>query len=118
MAYRCEQAIYGRARDAIRCKVSGTVCAHQRVCLMEGRNVLTDGAMRCPARDGRMPEPVRTADKPAGETADRSVARKPEKVYRTAENPAGRTANKSTAKVQSKTGTAKKTAGRTASRKR
>ena len=58
MAYRCEQAIIRGARDAIRCKVSGTVCAHQKMCLMEGRIVLTDGAMRCPARDGRMPEEV------------------------------------------------------------
>lgn len=45
------------ARDAIRCKVSGSVCAHQKMCLMEGRIVLTDGAMSCPGRDGKMPEP-------------------------------------------------------------
>lgn len=58
MAYRCEQAIIGRAEDPIRCKVSGTVCAHQKMCLMEGRIVLTDGSLRCPARDGQMPETV------------------------------------------------------------
>ncbi len=58
MAYRCDQAIIGRAEDPIRCKVSGTVCAHQKMCLMEGRIVLTDGALRCPARDGQMPEAV------------------------------------------------------------
>ena len=57
MAYRCGQAIIGRAEEPIRCKVSGTVCAHQRMCLMEGRIVLTDGALNCPARDGKMPEP-------------------------------------------------------------
>ena len=44
MAYRCDQAIIGGARDAIRCKVSGTVCAHQKMCMMEGRIVLTDKA--------------------------------------------------------------------------
>ena len=57
MAYRCGQAIIGRAEEPIRCKVSGTVCAHQRMCLMEGRIVLTDGALNCPARDGQMPKP-------------------------------------------------------------
>lgn len=51
MAYRCPQAITGGAREAIRCKVSGSVCAHQKMCMMEGRIVLTDGAMRCPGRD-------------------------------------------------------------------
>ena len=56
MAYRCDQAIIGRAEDPIRCKVSGTVCAHQKMCLMEGRTVLTDESMRCPARDGQMPQ--------------------------------------------------------------
>jgi len=63
MAYRCGQAIIGRAEDPIRCKVSGTVCAHQRMCLMEGRIVLTDGALECPARDGKMPEPVTEPEK-------------------------------------------------------
>lgn len=68
MAYRCGQAIIGRANDPIRCKVSGTVCAHQRMCMMEGRIVLTDGALRCPARDGQMPEAVeaeKAPEKPA-----------------------------------------------------
>ena len=63
MSYRCGQAIIGRAEDPIRCKVSGTVCAHQRMCLMEGRIVLTDGALECPARDGQMPEPVTEPEK-------------------------------------------------------
>ena len=56
MAYRCDQAIFGGMRDAIRCKVSGSVCAHQKMCMMEGRTVLTDKAMQCPARGGQMPE--------------------------------------------------------------
>ena len=59
MAYRCGQAEFGGARDPIRCKVSGTVCAHQKMCLMQGRIVLTDGAMSCPARDGKLPEEVK-----------------------------------------------------------
>ena len=74
MAYRCDQAIIGGAMDAIRCKVSGTVCAHQKMCLMEGRIVLTDGALRCPARDGKMPEEPKAEPekKPARKTAARS----------------------------------------------
>lgn len=55
MAYRCNQAIIGRAEDPIRCKVSGSVCAHQKYCQMEGRIVLTDESLRCPARDGQLP---------------------------------------------------------------
>jgi len=58
MAYRCGQAIIGRAEEPIRCKVSGTVCAHQKMCLMEGRIVLTDGALECPARYGKIPDQV------------------------------------------------------------
>lgn len=61
MAYRCDQAIIGGAREPIRCKVSSTVCAHQKMCMMEGRTVLTDRAMQCPARDGKMPEVKKTA---------------------------------------------------------
>ena len=68
MAYRCGQAVIGRAEDPIRCKVSGTVCAHQKMCLMEGRIVLTDGALKCPARDGQMPEEPKAA-KPRRKTA-------------------------------------------------
>ena len=68
MAYRCDQAVIGRAEDPIRCKVSGTVCAHQKMCLMEGRIVLTDGALQCPARDGKMPEKPKAA-KPRRKTA-------------------------------------------------
>lgn len=63
MAYRCGQAIIGRAEEPIKCKVSGTICAHQRMCMMEGRIVLTDGALDCPARDGKMPEPVTEPEK-------------------------------------------------------
>ena len=51
MAYRCPMAITGGAREAIRCKASGSVCAHQKMCMMEGRVVLTAGAMDCPGRD-------------------------------------------------------------------
>ena len=72
MAYRCGQAIIGRAEEPIRCKVSGTVCAHQKMCLMEGRIVLTDGALRCPARDGRMPEDLEAKKKTARKNAARS----------------------------------------------
>ena len=56
MAYRCDQAVFGGQRDPIRCKVSGSVCAHQKMCMMEGRIVLTDKAMTCPGRDGQIPE--------------------------------------------------------------
>ena len=48
--YRCPHAITRGAREAIRCRVSGTVCAHQKMCLMEGRIVLTADAMKCPGR--------------------------------------------------------------------
>lgn len=70
MAYRCGQAEFGGARDPIRCKVSGTVCAHQKMCLMQGRIVLTDGAMSCPARDGKLPEEVK---KPAAKKGRKST---------------------------------------------
>lgn len=53
MKYRCDQAIIQGPDDLIRCKVSGGACAHQRRCRMEGRIVLSDGAMQCPARDGK-----------------------------------------------------------------
>ena len=51
MSYRCPKAVISGARDPIRCTVSGTVCAHQKMCLLEGRIVLTDDAMNCPGRD-------------------------------------------------------------------
>ena len=51
MNYKCPKAIIRGATDPIQCTVSGTVCAHQKMCLMEGRIVLTDGAMRCPGRE-------------------------------------------------------------------
>ena len=90
MAYRCEQAITGGATEAIRCKVSGTVCAHQKFCGMEGRIVLTDGALRCPARDGKLPEAAcaardgrkearRTAVKKPAAAAKKTTARKARK---------------------------------------
>ena len=75
MAYRCGQAVIGRAEDPIRCKVSGTVCAHQKMCLMEGRIVLTDGALKCPARDGQMPEEPKAA-KPRRKTAGAAKAQR------------------------------------------
>jgi hypothetical protein len=80
MAYRCPQAVIGRAEEAIRCKVSGNVCAHQKMCLMEGRIVLTDGALNCPARNGKLPEEpakvVKTAEKaPAKKPAARRKAK-------------------------------------------
>lgn len=80
MAYRCDQAIIGRAEELIRCKVSGGACAHQRMCMMEGRIVLTDGAMECPARNGKpaedpKPEAVK-AETPKAEP-EQKPAKKP-----------------------------------------
>ena len=74
MAYRCEQAIIGGATDAIRCKVSGSICAHQKMCMMQGRIVLTDGAMNYPGRDGTKPEPPEEPKK-----AEKATAKEPEK---------------------------------------
>lgn len=78
MAYRCDQTVIGGAREPIRCKVSGTVCAHQKMCMMEGRIVLTDKAMACPARDGKLPEPepARTEKAPDVDTAENEPAKK------------------------------------------
>ena len=73
MAYRCGQAVMGRAEEPIRCKVSGSVCAHQKFCGMEGRIVLTDGALQCPARDGQLPEPVKEAE-PEKKPAEKKAA--------------------------------------------
>ena len=109
MAYRCGQAVFGGAREAIRCRVSGTVCAHQKMCMMEGRTVLTDGAMRCPARDGRMPEEERAEGK-AVQAEVTTVDRVPE----AAAAKAART--RKTAQKSAKTEPAKKTA-RTARKK-
>ena len=61
MAYRCNQAIAGGVKDAIRCKVSGSICAHQYYCEMQGRKVLSAGALDCPARDGKLPEDPKAA---------------------------------------------------------
>jgi len=102
MAYRCLQAVFGRATDPIRCKVSGNVCAHQKMCMMEGRTVLTDGAMRCPGRDGQLPEPVAEIRL----TAPRKTAAPVE-----ARKTAGRkTAAKTTAKTTARKTAAKKNA--------
>ena len=89
MAYRCSQAIIGGAREPIRCKVSGGVCAHQKYCLMEGRIMLTDQSLWCPARGGRLIEkepekapeaPVAASADPATEPAEETVpAAEPEK---------------------------------------
>ena len=72
MAYRCSQAIVGGAREPIRCKVSGTVCAHQKYCLMEGKIVLTDQSLWCPARGGRLiePEPESVPEVPEAAAAE------------------------------------------------
>lgn len=79
MAYRCSQAIIGGAREPIRCKVSGSVCAHQKYCLMEGRIMLTDQSLWCPARGGRLieqePEPAEEAA-PAAEPAKKTTRKK------------------------------------------
>ena len=82
MAYRCGQAVFGRAETPILCKVSGAGCAHQRFCQMEGRVVLTDGALRCPARDGQMPEdvpavPETVKAEPEKKPAKKAPAKKP-----------------------------------------
>lgn len=74
MAYRCDKAVTGSAREPIRCKVSGTVCAHQKMCMMEGRIVLTDGAMRCPARDGKLPGEIQERTAVAARTMTRRTA--------------------------------------------
>ena len=86
MAYRCSQAIVGGAREPIRCKVSGTVCAHQKYCLMEGKIVLTDQSLWCPARGGRLlpdepekePEavPAEPAAEPEAEPAKKTTRKK------------------------------------------
>ncbi len=60
MAYRCPQAITGRAREAIRCRASGMLCAHQKWCVMEGRIVLTAQAVRCPGREEERERATRT----------------------------------------------------------
>ena len=72
MAYRCNQAIISGAREPIQCKVSGSVCAHQKFCLMEGRIVLTDQSMKCPARDGQLPE-----DEPKKKPGRKTATKKP-----------------------------------------
>ena len=101
MAYRCGQAIIGRAEEPIRCKVSGSVCAHQKMCLMEGRIVLTDGALRCPARDGKLPETPAQAKKETPAAAEAQKA----KVRKTAEKaPAKKTATKTAERAATKTG--------------
>ena len=107
MAYRCLQAVFGRATDPIRCKVSGNVCAHQKMCMMEGRTVLTDGAMRCPGRDGQLPEPVAEIRL----TAPQKTAAPVEARKTAPAKTAGRkTAAKTTAKTSTRKTAAKKNA--------
>ena len=128
MAYRCDQAVTGGAREAIRCKVSGTVCAHQKMCMMEGRIVLTDKAMTCPARDGCLPDhaggdpstPLRSAQDDNGKdaavkmtakvvnSAERSTTAKvtPAKKTKTGANAKAGSASEKTAKAAAKKTTA------------
>ena len=127
MAYRCPNAIIGGAREAIRCKASGSVCAHQKMCMMEGRIVLTAGAMDCPGRDeservavqpdipdaGEAPETVPANDpeqeqtETAGDKPEETPAKKPGR--KPAAKAAGekKTAGKTTAKAGAKRGTGK-----------
>ena len=91
MAYRCSQAIVGGAREPIRCKVSGTVCAHQKYCLMEGKIVLTDQSLWCPARGGRL-----MPDEPEKEPVTVPAA-EPETEAAPEAEPAKKTTRKKTA---------------------
>ena len=50
MGYHCPNAVFGGARETIKCKASGKGCAWQRMCQMEGRIVLTNEAMSCVGR--------------------------------------------------------------------
>ena len=97
MAYRCSQAIIGGAREPIRCKVSGDVCAHQKYCLMEGRIVLTDQSLWCPARGGRLieKEPEKAPEAPVDAAAD--PATEPAEETAPAAEPAKKTTRKKTA---------------------
>ena len=53
----CPKARYD-SEKRIRCRVTGTLCAFQRWCLMEGRAVLTDTAPDCLAREHPDQEPA------------------------------------------------------------
>ena len=53
----CPEARYD-SEKRIRCRVKGTLCAHQKWCLMQGRAVLTDMAPDCLARDHPDQEPI------------------------------------------------------------
>ena len=94
MAYRCSQAIVSGAREPIRCKVSGTVCAHQKYCLMEGKIVLTDQSLWCPARGGRLmtDEPEKDPEAVPAEPAAEPETEKAPKA-----EPAKKTTRKKTA---------------------
>ena len=100
MAYRCDQAVFGGAREPIRCKVSGSVCAHQKMCMMEGRIVLTDKAMTCPARDGQLPEDrkdeTETKKPAAAETTAKKAVSKTETTVKKTASKTGTTAKKTT----------------------
>ena len=76
MAYRCPMAITGGAREAIRCKASGSVCAHQKMCMMEGRIVLTAGAMDCPGREAKDAPAAKPAKKPGRKPAAKKTTAK------------------------------------------
>ena len=96
MAYRCSQAIIGGAREPIRCKVSGDVCAHQKYCLMEGRIMLTDQSLWCPARGGRLieQEPEKAPEAPVVAAAD--PATEPAEETAPAAEPVKKTTRKKT----------------------
>ena len=106
MAYRCDQAEIGSPRDAIRCKVSGGPCAHQRMCLMEGRRVLTDGALRCPARNGQLPEEPKKAEPVRTVVLKTAMAQRAEAESKPEKKAAG-TAARKTATTKKKTGAKK-----------
>ncbi len=101
MAYRCPMSITGGAREAIRCKTSGSVCAHQKMCMMEGRIVLTAGAMDCPGRDEAGRAAAQPVDDPGQAAAADSAAVPAKKPGR---KPAEK---KTTAKAGAKRGTGK-----------
>ena len=99
MAYRCSQAIIGGAREPIRCKVSGTVCAHQKYCLMEGKIVLTDQSLWCPARGGRlMPDELEKDPETVPEAQAEETEGDPSTPLRSAQDDTGEPAKKTTRK--------------------
>ena len=124
MAYRCDQAVFGAAREAIRCKVSGSVCAHQKMCMMEGRTVLTDGAMRCPGRSGTLEDnasesrsaALMSADAPRPGISEAGAAEK-KKAGTAAKTQQKKTAVRPAAKKRSTAVSTRKTVRKTADKK-